>query len=352
MGQASLGHKPQATSHRLHGLDINIAVKGGIIGCGYFGQIQLEAWRRIPEGEIVAACDLDPERARRAAPRAYTSAEEMLDRERLDFVDIATRPDSHLPLVRLAAQRGIPVICQKPMAPDWTSAVAMVEAAESAGIPLMIHENWRWQPWFREAKQRIERGDIGRPIAYSFRLRRRDGDGPLPYARQPYFRGMPRLMIHEMLVHQIDTARFLFGGVASVYAQARRINPHIAGEDHALLLLAHERQVQGFIDGHRFVDPQPDDREEARFEGDSGAVLSVSTCGDLCQGAEKVWVNRVQEGYKGDSVRATQLHFLECLRTGRPFETAGREYLKTFAVVEAAYKSIAARRAVSPAEIG
>ena len=60
--------------------------RGGIVGCGFFAQHHLEAWRRIPEVEIVAACDLQLERAGQAAPRAYVSAEEMLDREELDAI--------------------------------------------------------------------------------------------------------------------------------------------------------------------------------------------------------------------------------------------------------------------------
>src|SRR5438876_11916742 len=136
---------------------------GGIVGCGFFAQFHIEGWRRIPQVELAAAADPDLERARQAAPRAYATAQQMLDAERLDFVDIATRPESHAALVRLAASRKIPVICQKPMAPGWADAVAMVEAAEAAGIPLMIHENWRWQPWYRAAKNSIERGDVGQP---------------------------------------------------------------------------------------------------------------------------------------------------------------------------------------------
>src|SRR5262249_26538316 len=94
-------------------------MRGGIVGCGFFAQHHLEAWRRIPEAQIVAACALQLERARKAAPRAYASAEEMLDREKLDFLDIATRAESHLPMVRLAVSARIPIICQKPVAPDW-----------------------------------------------------------------------------------------------------------------------------------------------------------------------------------------------------------------------------------------
>ncbi len=77
--------------------------KGGLIGCGFFSRHHQAAWSRIPNVEIVAACDLSIERARAAAPRAYTSAEEMLKVEELDFVDIATRSKTHLELISMAS---------------------------------------------------------------------------------------------------------------------------------------------------------------------------------------------------------------------------------------------------------
>jgi len=182
----------------------------------------------------------------------------MLHREELDFLDIATRAESHLPLVRLAVSAGIPTICQKPVAPDWDTAVEMVELAESASVRLMIHENWRWQPWRRVADDLIRRGEIGTPISYGFRTRHRDGLGDSPYPRQSYSRNLRRFLIEEPLVHHIDTARFLFGDLATVYAQASRRNPHIAGEDQALLVLTHVNCLQGWIDGHRFLNLDPD----------------------------------------------------------------------------------------------
>jgi predicted dehydrogenase len=328
-------------------MDPSIPLRGGIIGCGFFAQFHIEGWRRMPDVELAAAVDPDLERARKAAPRVYATAEEMLDAERLDFVDIATRPDSHVALVRLAASRRVPVICQKPMAPGWADAVGMVEAAEAAGIPFMIHENWRWQPWYRALNDLICRGEIGRPIDYWFRTRRNDGSGPAPYPNQPYFAGMPRLLIYETMVHHIDTARFLFGDLTAIYAQARRRNPVIAGEDQALLLLTHAG-VSGIVDGHRFLDPEPDGpvMGEATVEGEAGVLRLLGT-GDIFRGSEKIWTNEVREGYRGDSVRATQRHFIDCLRNGVPFESGGREYLKTFRAVEAAYESIAESRAIA-----
>ena len=64
-------------------------MRGALIGCGYFGQIQLEAWRRMSGVEIVAACDVSLDKANAVAPQAYTAVEKMFDSEDLDFVDIA-----------------------------------------------------------------------------------------------------------------------------------------------------------------------------------------------------------------------------------------------------------------------
>jgi D-apiose dehydrogenase len=326
--------------------------KGGLIGCGFFSRHHQEAWRRIPNVEIVAACDLSVERARAAAPRAYTSAEEMLKAEELDFVDMATRSTTHLDLVAMAAERGLAIICQKPMASDWETACRMVEISESYRIPVMIHDNWRWQAWYRAARAIIARGDIGTPLAYGFRCRVSDGSGDEPYPRQAYFRQLRRFLIDEVLVHHIDTARFLFGDIASIYAESARRNPRILGEDHAILTLRHVDHAMGWVDGHSFLhhDDSGPTLDEATFEGDAGSIR-LTREGEIWSGDEKIWRD-FAKGYRGDSVYATQVHFIDCLETGRPFETGARDYLeKTFAVVEAAYASLASHRAVEIAEI-
>ncbi len=327
-------------------------LKGAIIGCGWFAENHRQAWLRIPGVEIVAAADVQFDRAQRFAKRAYKSGQELLDREQLDFVDIATHAASHLPLVQLAVEKRIPTICQKPIAPDWGSAVKLVEAAESAGVRLMIHENWRWQPWYRVVHEMIARRDIGPPIGYGFRLRRRDGVGDEPFATQAYLRQEPRLIIQVTLVHYIDTARFLFGEIDSVYAQTSRRNPHVVAEDQAILVLTHENGTHGWIDGHRYLDPDPDGPAmgDAFFEGELG-TLAVLATGDVFLNNVTVWKNDVKVGCLGDSVRATQVHFISCLRNDAPFESDGRSYLRTFAAVQAAYRSAAERRCVSPSEI-
>jgi predicted dehydrogenase len=228
----------------------------------------------------------------------------------------------------------------------------MADLADSTGTRLMIHENWRWQPWYRAAKVMIDAGAIGRPVGYYFRTRQRDGLGPNAYPNQPYFREMPRLLIHETLIHHIDTAGFLFGKIHSVYAHARRYNKAIQGEDRALVTLVHESGVDGLVDGHRFLNPEPPGPAmgEAWLDG-CDASLQINASGGITIKGEQVWEPPPTEGYKGDSVLAVQQHFINCLASGEEFETSARQYLASFAATEAAYRSIAERREVAMSEL-
>ena len=123
--------------------DTDRLLRGALIGCGYFGQIQMEAWRRIAGVEIVAACDVDLTKAKATAPRAYDDVEQMLQTEELDFLDIATRPDTHKQLVLAALELKVPVICQKPMAPDLDDAIEMTVAAEISTDLRTLADPWR-----------------------------------------------------------------------------------------------------------------------------------------------------------------------------------------------------------------
>lgn len=324
--------------------------RGVIIGGGYFAQFQAEGWQRIGAAEILAVSDSAAGKAQGFAakwgiPRAYESVDEALDQERPDFVDIATRPAAHLELVKTAAARGIHVICQKPMAPTWQESVAMVEACEKAGVRLLMHENWRWQPWYREVRNILNAGTLGNVFQISAQWRTGDGRGSSPYPTQPYFSEMPLLLVYETLVHLLDTFRFLGGELASVYCVNRRVNPVLLGEDQSLIVVKFRSGVPGLIDANRISGPVPAPvaMNTLTVEGERG-MLRMSAEGRL-------WVTEYGQpevphdyaiptvGYKGDSVRATQEHLIECLQSSRPSESDGRDYLKTVEAVFACYQS-------------
>ena len=186
---------------------------------GIFRGFQYEAWTRIPEVEMVAIYNRTEERARAlmaqyGIPRFYGDWKEMLDRERPDFVDIITPPETHEEMCAFAAARGIHIICQKPLAPTYEDSQRIVDDSTAAGVRFMVHENFRWQPWYRAIKDVQVRGDIGDFTHVHFLMRMGDGWGEDAYlARQPFFREYPRLLIYETGVHFIDTFRFLLGDV-------------------------------------------------------------------------------------------------------------------------------------------
>jgi predicted dehydrogenase len=325
-------------------------LKGVMIGAGRFARFQAEAWRRVEGARLVAVADAAPGRAgefseRFGIARAYHDAAEMLERERPDFVDVVTRPDSHSELVRLAARCGANVICQKPMAPSWEECVAMVNVCADANVRLLIHENWRWQPWYREIKRLLDRGAVGRPFYAGFVMRNSDGRGAEPYTAQPYFREMGRLLVYEMVVHFIDAFRFLLGEFRSVFCRMGRVNPGVKGEDYTLINLDFENGASGLIDANRISGPARREpiSEELTVEGSRGKIRLARDC--------RIWLDEYgdaerphdyafpAEGYRGDSVRAAQRHFISCLRTGERCESEGEDYLKTVAAVFACYDS-------------
>jgi D-apiose dehydrogenase len=308
----------------------------------------------MPAVSLTAVADAIPEKARQFAaaweiPRTYADIEQMFETERPDFVDLVVGPSSHPALTRLASGYGISIICQKPMAPEIEDCHEMVRICAERGVRLMIHENWRWQPWFRETRRLLEAGLFGEPFYAGYCMRSGDGWGPTPYPVQPYFRSMERLLVYEMVVHFLDTFRYLMGEIVSVLCRQRQLNPAIRGEDCMLAQLMFENGASGLIDANRFTGaPYPAATTgDFTLEGDR-ARIRVTPAGDMFLTeygtAERPF--RLPEGspsfaqgYKGDSVFAAQQHYVSCLRSGARSESEGDEYLKTVATVLACYES-------------
>ncbi|QDT57479.1 Kynurenine formamidase [Caulifigura coniformis] len=337
--------------------------RGICIGAGYFSQFHLDAWRRMEDVEIVALCDVDEARAREAAKRfeirhAVKDLSQALKLGPVDFVDIITPPASHRALVEQAAEAQLNIICQKPLAPDYRTARRIVEEAARRGVRFMVHENFRFQPWHREIRRLIDVGAVGdRLHSLTMRTRLGDGWGPDAYlARQPYFRDMPRLLVHETGVHLIDLFRFLGGEIVETYSVLRRLNDVIAGEDTGLLTFRMKGGAVAVWDANRFNDSTAADPRytfgEMLVEGNGGSIRLASDGGLTVQplgGRETTHAyTHVDRGFGGDCVYFTQRHFIDCLNSGAEFETNGAEYLKTLAVVEAVYQSARENRPVAP----
>jgi predicted dehydrogenase len=333
-------------------------LRGVSVGAGYFSRFQHEAWSRIPEVEMVAVCDLMEDKARAVQEQfgianRYTSWTEMLDREKPDFFDIITPPATHEEMCAYASRRGIHLICQKPLAPTMEEATRIVETAQAAGVRLMVHENFRWQPWYRKIKELQTAGTIGEFTHIHVLSRLGDGWGERAYLdRQPFFRDYPRLLIYETGVHFIDTFRYLLGEVTEVYAHLRRLNSVIRGEDTGQLFLGFESGATAIWDANRYNETEAANPRytfgELRVDGtgghltlDSEANIRVKKLGEPGWNLDYPRENR---NFSGDCVYALQRHFVDCMLSGYEFESSGREYLKTLEVVFAAYASSGSRK--------
>ncbi|WP_127584641.1 Gfo/Idh/MocA family protein [Paenibacillus koleovorans] len=333
------------------------ALNGLLIGAGHFASIQLEAWQSVNGGSIGGIFSLDLEEAeklaRRYGIRAYASWDEAIERLKPDFIDICTPPDSHYAYAKLAADLGLPILCQKPIAPTMEESEALVAYCAARHVPLMINENWRWQGWYREMKRMIGVGMLGIVYHVYFAMRPGDGWGDAPYSAQPYFRRMNPFLIYETGIHWIDTFRFLLGDIHSVYSQVRTINPAIAGEDLAVVHFNFKSGAIGIYDANRtsyMEQERCDTYGYMTMEGTEGK-LRLDENGRIRytprNGTESEHVYPIPAGWKGGGAIGAQQHFIDGLTRGEPFESSGEEYMKTVRVVYACYESAAKQRIVT-----
>ena len=336
----------------------------GVIGCGFFSQNHLNGWRDLAsEGvEIAAVCDIDPKKAEEAAkafgvPRCYADAAAMLAKEKLDFVDIVTRMESHLAMVKLAAAKGVDIILQKPLAPDWKEAQEVVETARAAGVRLAIHENFRWQSPMRKLKGVLDSGAIGRPTWGRIAFR----TGYDIYAVQPYLHQAQRYAILDVGIHMLDLARFFLGEVERVSCETQSRNPENVGEDTATIMLRHKSGAVSVVECsmESRIDPDPFPETLVAIEGERGSacvgpglaahVTSDGASRDLDFGSPLLsWTSQPWHTVQ-ESVLRTEEAIMRAWRNGKNPESTGDDNLKTYALVEAAYESARQGRTVVPA---
>lgn len=333
--------------------NLNNPLRGVCVGAGYFARFQYEAWNRIPEVKIVALCNRNLEKGQEVAAEfgiknVYSDFKRMLESEMPDFVDIITPPETHLEFCKIAANLGVNIIVQKPLAPTLLESEELVYYSENKGVRLMVHENFRFQPWHREIKKLIDNQTIGDLFQMNFRMRMGDGWQPDAYlARQPYFRQMPRLLIYETGIHFIDTFRFLGGEIESVFARLNKRNAEIAGEDAGIVFFNFKSKANGIYDANRYNESNFKDARytfgEFLVEGSKGTIRLFTngkiTVQPLGETEEEHIYQHENRNFAGDCVYFTQKHFMECLLENKPFETSGEDYLKNILVQEAVYQS-------------
>jgi D-apiose dehydrogenase len=319
-----------------------------LAGAGMVSRHHLIAWSKLADAKVVAVADPKESKAVGRASefgieRVFVDTARMLDETRPDAIDIATPVETHAPLARLAADRGIAVLCQKPLAPTLSEAQALADEI-GPRVPVMVHENWRFRTPYRQARAWIAACRIGRVRRFAISAESSGllvppgGGAPPALVRQPFMADLPRCIIFELLIHHLDLARTLAGELRVTGAEAVRSSSFAKGEERAAILLAGEG-LFGTVTGDFAVPGRPPDlMDQVEVMGEEGRitfdddVVSLATQAGVAKEIRFDRAEAYQSGYDG-AIR----HFVETLRSGGPFETSLADNVETLRLVDDAY---------------
>ena len=141
-------------------------IKMAIVGAGVWGQTHAGIFREHPMVENVGICDLNRERAEKAAaeygiPKVYTKVEDMLKDCSCDAVSVVTPDHLHADAAVLCANAGKHILIEKPLATTREDVNRIVEAANKNRVRVMVDLHNRWNPPYALAKQAIDAGELG-----------------------------------------------------------------------------------------------------------------------------------------------------------------------------------------------
>ena len=324
----------------------------GLLGGGYAARVQLKAWRLVPGARVVTIWNRTASRASALGAEfgvdAVKTLEELLTDDRIDAVDIATSVDTHVEYALRVAAAGKHVLCQKPLATTLTEAAEIVDACRTAGVRLMVNENWRWRPWYRVIRQLVDDGAVGRP--FYLRIASRSAaaasssdSSARPFEDQPFLRTLQPLILLEIGPHYFDVARYLFGDPSEVFAQTLKVTPpeRVLGEEVATaLLLGPNRLAVIELSWASFGYGESVQPDSMVLEG-TGGTLRLSPDGALRLCRRDGTVRQIDVDLADYYVRswaAALRHFTEGLTNDAEFETAGDQNLETLRLVFAAYE--------------
>jgi predicted dehydrogenase len=323
-------------------------IKIAIAGAGMVTRHHLQAWARLTQVEVVAICARHLINAESRAtefniPAAYDDVATMLDHEKPDALDIATPPECHREQANLAADRGIDILCQKPMTPDLAESEQLV-AEVGDRVRFMVHENWRFRPQYRQVARWLNEDRVGTLREFHLTTRSsglvtRTADGR-PYAleRQPFLAGLKRFIIMELLVHHLDTVRYLVGPVSVTAASTARTSPEVIGEDAALISLNASGGAFGTVAGNFSAagfPPLPSDR--LVLIGDKASIIFEGNVLKISGESQEILNLNLDQAYQ-QSYDNALAHFAQALEQNTPFETDRLDNLQTLQLVEEAYR--------------
>jgi predicted dehydrogenase len=303
--------------------------------------------------------------ALRGVPRVFATLDELLDAPEVEVVDVAVPPAAQPAVIRRILDhprrvRGI--LAQKPLAPSYAEAKAIVEGCAAAGVVLQVNQNMRYDHSVRCLRMLIERQVLGAPVLATIAMR------AIPHW-MPWAREGRSLATFIMSIHHLDTFRYWLGDpdrvLASTRPDPRTAFPHVDGINLYILEFAEARAAawDDVWSGPVREGAASDIGIEWRLAGTLGlargtigwpgwparvpSTLDYSTTADHGRWTSPRW----PEAWFPDAFSGTMAGLLRALETGTEPDISGRDNLKTIALCEAVLRSAQEHRAVTLEEV-
>jgi predicted dehydrogenase len=210
----------------------------GIVGAGAFGQRHIQTISREPLCEVVAIADPTPQAANLATKSGfayYAGYDEMLANAKLDAAIIATPNAMHVPAGLACAAHGVHMLIEKPIAETVAAAKVLCDAAQQAGVALLVGHHRRYNPIIAKAREIVQGGNLGRLIAVTAMWMLEKPANYYDVAWRTETAGGGPILIN--LVHDIDDLRFICGEIGSVQAMTANVARGFSVEDTAAITL-------------------------------------------------------------------------------------------------------------------
>lgn len=333
-------------------------LKVGVIGLG-MGKGHLRDYHSNPKCEVVAVADVDQERLdligdEYGVQRRYLSGEQLLEKENLDAVSIATPNKFHHPLTMAALNKNMHVLCEKPMAMTVAEAQEMKETADRKGKNLMINLSYRFSDMSFALKQQVEDGVIGDIYFGRTVWHRRRG---IPrfggwFGQKELSGGGPLI---DLGVHRIDLALWLMGypEPVSVYGStynviakelARRDKKKFTVEDLACGIIKFEGGQTLIVEASWALNINEPEHMITSLYGDKGGLVHKNVGGGYSMAAE-LYVEEAGNHYTKVLDRACvsaptpYKDFIDSIIEGRNPLATGEHGLKVQKILNGLYES-------------
>lgn len=316
----------------------------GLIGCGGFAHTHARIIADLPQSDLVACCDTERQRAEAYSQlyaggkaKVFTSFERMFDQVKMDIVYICLPPFAHTNEVELAAERGIHIFIEKPIARTMAVANRMVRAVRKAGVKSQVGFMLRFAGAVEVVKEELDSGRAGPPALFSGRYY-------CNALHAPWWRDKSKSggQVVEQIIHIYDLCRYLLGRPQTVYCQQRNLFhrdvPGYTVEDVSASTIAFENGALALIVGTNnaipnrwlsYVDLVTERRSVHFTDGNHAAVHYTDS-----PAPTEVTIASDKDGYRGET-----LDLLDAIQTGGETRTPISEGAETLRLVLAADRS-------------